>query len=99
MYIHHLTSIGNCISRLMQLCIRTHQVIFLRYISVLLLLLLIFIITLIFSSICMYVLLYVFNTHCLMLTFSNTCTSNSVSPLAIDYVSKINLLSLSLSSS
>ena len=28
MYIHHLTSIGNCISRLMQLSIRTHQVIF-----------------------------------------------------------------------
>ena len=28
MYIHHLTSIGNCISRLMQLRIRTHQVIF-----------------------------------------------------------------------
>ena len=40
MYIHHLTSIGNCISRLMQLRIRTHQVIFSLYISVLLLLLL-----------------------------------------------------------
>ena len=46
MYIHHLTSIGNCISRLMQLRIRTHQVIFCTiyisiyiYISVLLLLL------------------------------------------------------------
>ena len=45
----------------------------------------------------MHVLLYLINTHCLMLTFSNTCTSNSVSPLAIDYVSKINLLSLSVS--
>ena len=31
MYIHHLTSIGNCISRLMQLRIRTHQVIFMLY--------------------------------------------------------------------
>ena len=28
MYINYLTSIGNCISRLMQLRIRTHQVIF-----------------------------------------------------------------------
>ena len=28
MYIHHLTSIENCVSRLMQLRIRTHQVIF-----------------------------------------------------------------------